>query len=213
MKSRIMAGAVTAGLLCVGAASASTYGIVDLATGGDATGIGSTIGSFDNGAISGSMTALTGLPLVTPILTQSASGVGVSEYTGDDPAIDGEIFWEAIVFNFGWTVKMISVTIGALDSEDDYDVWADGSFVHNGDTSTFYFDDPTYVTSFGVSANDTFECEADAWMCFFGLASGGPDDVTVKSFEVSSVPVPASGLLLAGLIGGLGFQRGRRKAS
>lgn len=210
---RILAGAVCA--LGLSAVSAAAY-VIDLTDPGSVTGVGSQTGGFTSSGVGGTITAHAGceghwlIPCYPEITQDASAGIGVlSPPLDGDEAVDG-VFDESLHFSFGWAVKVISVTFGWWDGEDDVVVsGGPGTLSVNGDTATWTFDAPVATTELSVFAYDAFECSAYVWVF---CVAGGPDDIAVSSIEVSSVPLPAGGLLLLGGLGGLAALR-RRKAA
>lgn len=205
--------ALGAALLSLSAGAASAA-VIDFTVAGSVTPIGTQTGSFSMGTVTASAGCT---PLCPPVITQLPSGLGVSAHQGDDPAIDGALLWESLTFDFDKKVKLKNITFGDWDNEDDFVLTVDGgTFSASGDSGTFSFGSGLVGQSITVFAYDAFEIDnpcATTFMGFICVPSGGPDDFTVSSIEVSAVPLPAAGWLLFGGIGGLAALRRRKKAA
>lgn len=194
----ILAAAAVATTVASGATAATTT--IDLTTGGDAT-ISRTGGVFSSGDVSGTISAWRRGP-AADYLTQTSNGMGVTGFLDTSMKLDGLID-ESITFNFDQSVRLVSVTFGCFDSNDDADVYVNGSMVAN--------DSDTNPYMFGNVVASSFTIGADGHSGWF--SSDGYDNFYIKSFTVATVPVPAAGFLLLGGLAGLGMVGRKRRKS
>lgn len=193
----ILAAAAIATTVATGATAATTT--IDLTTGGDAT-ISRTGGVFSSGDVSGTIDAWRWGPSAD-YLSQTSSGLGVTGLVDTDIKLDGFVD-ESITFNFDQSVRLVSVTFGCFDPNDDADVYVNGSMVANDTNTNPYMFGNVVASSFTIGADG-----ASAW---FG---DGYDNFYIKSFTVATVPVPAAGFLLLGGLAGLGLVGRKRRKS
>lgn len=146
-------------------------------------------------------TVTAGVGLGTPYVTQESDGLGVyTDRTGrifddTDSDVDGQPGTEYLLFTFDSAVKLVNVLFGDADNDDDWDVIVDGELIANDvDDNPFYF---------AYREATTLKVRAD----------GLNDSWRVQSLQIAPVPLPATGLMLVGALGGLGLLRRRRKAA
>lgn len=133
-------------------------------------------------------------------VTQNASGLGVSSFPDTSGDIDGFILKDTLVLTFDQLVSFSLATFGAVDRQDDWDIYVDngsGNWVQVANDIT---DNPFNFNGGTVKR------------IAFG-ADGGDDDFRLSSVQVSAVPLPAGGWLLIAGIGGLVALRRKRKAA
>lgn len=140
-------------------------------------------------------------------VTYNPAGLGVNGSPDTQPdQIDGNpiLSGERLTFDFGYNVTWNTLTFGNWDRNDDAQfsfadsltsTWGPnaGSSANLGNVVSQYMT----VTAFGVPFADRL----------------GNDSFSVASIEVSSVPVPAAGLMLLMGLGGIAGMRRRRKAA
>lgn len=142
-------------------------------------------------------------------VTTSSSGAGVSGNPDTNPyEIDNfPLSSETLIVTFDTGVILESFYLGNFDRNDDYEFSLNG-----GAFSGVTTDNPNivgqYVTSFAIRASYDL---SDANL--FDGAFLGDDNFTLKKFTVTTVPLPAGGLLLLGGLGSLAALRRRKKAA
>jgi hypothetical protein len=193
MRVTFFAGALSAIVLSVGAASAATFtfntvGPQVASLGGP----GFTITPGSDGILNSSA-----------LISQTTVGLGVNGNPDTNPSnIDGfPIFSsEFLTVNFHWMVSLKKIALGNVDGNDDVDLFLDSALIGSYKASVLNsMDLDADITSFRVRASGT------------PFADGfGNDDFTLSGFTVAPVPVPAAGLLLIGGLGALGLMRKRR---
>lgn len=198
-----IAGAAAVALACAVSAPASAA-TIDFATGGNGTASGGAVG-----ALTYTTSCAAGGFLNTGCtVTQSANGLGVNGSPDLQPLeIDGIPGWEVVTVTFSWAVKLVDISLGLIDSNDDME-WSvnGGSWTHVGATI------PTPVV-IGANNVTSFSVRASNVNTFFGLVPELNDNFTLASATISPVPVPAAGLMLVGALGGLAALRRKRKAA
>ncbi len=208
LKAIAMATALSAAALIGSAATAST---VSLTTGGDATGSGSPTGSFSSGGISGSIAAgcgYTGFDVnctggggafTTPTITIGTAGMGVASVNDTNNQLDATNNDEFLTFTFTSAVNLFGIDFSLFGIGDSYDLLINGTLYASSQTTDPWATEIDNVTSFTIASTGT------------GTFRIGSFDVEASS-GASTVPLPATGLLLMGALGGLGLSRRRRKA-
>jgi hypothetical protein len=142
-------------------------------------------------------------------VTSNNAGLGVNGVIDINP---GEIdsfplgSYETLIVNFLWDVILDSFTLGNFNTfwdfgDDDYEYSIDNGLTFLSGNGV----NPNYV---GLQVSSLMIRASSSSFWTDGL---GNDEFTLARIQVSSVPLPAGGLLLAGAIGGLGMMR-RRKA-
>ncbi|MEO0764752.1 MAG: VPLPA-CTERM sorting domain-containing protein [Pseudomonadota bacterium] len=215
LQASISAGAL---LLSVGAVSAGT---VNFGLPGDVTsGIGSATGTFDAGFLSGSLTADAGV-FGNPSLTQDATnGLGISAgFFDSDPAIEGQGRNETLTVSFDSVATILGITAGFVDSLDEWTITVFGTGGDQTFSASAASTGPSpYTLGFGTGIEATgFEIFADGGVCeargLFGICTDfNEHDVSLHSFEVAPVPLPAAGWMLLAGVGGLFAARRRKNA-
>ncbi len=191
MKKSLLAGALVLAMSTVGAsASTVTY---------DFSGGANPAGPFSLGCDAG------GALNAGCVVTFNASGVGVDGYPDLQPGqIDGTILSvETLVVSFAHNVLLESFELGNFGRRDQYQYSING-----GSFSDYVALNPAtigeVVSSFAIRASGYFNSLSD-W--------DAANAFSLKSFTVSTVPLPAGGLLLASAMGGLAFMRRRRSSA
>ena len=113
---------------------------------------------------------------------------------------------ETLRFDFGFDRVWDELTFGLWDGDDDVTLsWASGS--------TSYGPGGASTVSLGGVVSSFLEVTAsgDFWSFTDGLI--GNDQFTVAELTVSSVPLPAGGLLMLTALGGVAALRRKRKAA
>ena len=163
---------------------------------------------------------------------RNVGGIGVcsgtsngSDCTGDSGSVDGYgtdigrnggnptgevgVSDEMVVFMFSEMVRLVSVSFTGFDDNDDF---------------VFRMLDPlgSYLPDLDANGDDNGNATpsymfADDWTgSMFGIGARQNDDgfrISGLSFEhVAPIPLPATGLMLLGALGGLGIAARRRKA-
>jgi hypothetical protein len=133
-------------------------------------------------------------------VTQNGSGLGVASFPDTSGDIDGFGLNDFLVLTFDQLVNFSIATFGAVDDNDDWDV-----FVDNGSGSFLQvaFDSPVNPFDFNDGIVKRIAFGAD----------GATDNFRLTSVEVSAVPLPAAGWLLLAGVGGLVVLRRKRKAA
>ncbi len=138
------------------------------------------------------------------------SGVFVFNVDNNPVHIDGRGLNDGLLFSFDAPVSVLSASFGAVDANDEFNLYADFSGDGRGlvrrasnrdipSSTTAFFNNLTNVEEVAIAAfdnNDNFLVRA----------------LTVE-FPVSTVPIPASGLLFLSAIAGGALLRRRRAAS
>lgn len=190
MKKSIIAGALLLAMSTAGAsASTVTYNFSGGANPSGPFTLGCSVGGLLNSGCT---------------VTYNAQGLGVNGVPDTQPGqIDDWPFsFEALVVSFTNAVKLESFRLGSFNAGNpDYDKY---EYSLNGGSYTSYLTaNPAVigqvVTSFAVKA--------------VGGSLFNPNDFTLKSFTVSSVPLPAGALLLASAMGGLALLRRRNRGA
>jgi len=203
--------------LSAGAASAVT---VNLGVPGDVTsGIGTATGTFASGFLTGTITADAG-PLGNPSITQDpTNGLGVSAgFLDPDDAIEDQGRSESLTIGFDQVAVLKSITAGFVDLFDEWDITVFGtggdldfsaSAASTGPSPyTLDFGAGIEATGFVISAEGGTCLEQGIWFC----RDFNENDVALKSFEVSPVPLPAAGWMLLAGLGGIAAMKRRKKA-
>lgn len=136
-----------------------------------------------------------------------SNGNGLGMYSpgnGKNKEIDGKNANEAVQFLFDTAVRLVSITFGKVDGNDDFDFYFDG-----GSGLTEQQDD------IDIPDGGKFAF-ANLWMgTLFGIgADGQHDNFTIKKIEVAEVtaiPLPAAFPLFGAALLGLGFIVRRRR--
>ncbi|WP_289042415.1 VPLPA-CTERM sorting domain-containing protein [uncultured Aliiroseovarius sp.] len=184
----------TVAFVGLSATAASAATVVDLTTGGDATGNGLQMGSFASGAVTGTIDPWR-RGKSADYLTQTGTGLGVAGGWDTNAQLDGSVD-ESITFTFDHSVRLVSVEFAHWDWNDDANVYVNGVEVaSDSDDNPYYFGN-VVASSFTIGADGVF------------------DNFRIKSFTVAPVPLPAAGFLLLGGLAGLGaLSRKRKKAA
>ena len=186
------------GLFGAGSASAA---VIDFTGGGTGAGSGvslscSALGIFNYGGCS---------------VTYNGAGLGVNGRPDSQPGqIDGSPIFssERLTLSFAQDMVWNNVRFGRWDSNDDARISADGglSFQYSGNGSTVdlggYVSRQLTISAYG----NPLDGDCVGFFCF-----RGNDSFTVRSIDVSSVPLPAAGFLLLAGLGGLGLMRRKSK--
>ncbi|MEP3333705.1 VPLPA-CTERM sorting domain-containing protein [Sedimentitalea sp.] len=130
-------------------------------------------------------------------VSRTGSGLGASSYGWDNPQLDG-IVDERMTFSFDQDVSLMSIDFASFGLGDAYDIYVDSgagmSLIDSASSNPYTFS-PYLV-------GDTLSIGVDGLFSSF----------RVSSLEVTAVPLPASGLLLLGGLGGIAALRRRRKS-
>lgn len=193
---KTIAGAVLA--LCLGAASAPAATITFDFTGQRGSGqtYSQTVGGLTllvDGARYGRTFNIFGNSRVT----WNGNGLGArSGATDTNSALDGSGFNEILTFLFSQVVKIETITFDAIARRSRADGFVNGSYVGTA----------TVPVSYDASGNSFL---AD----LYGLgARTDASSFRISSITVSTVPLPAAGLLLVSALGVMGLMRRRRSA-
>ncbi|WP_424984411.1 VPLPA-CTERM sorting domain-containing protein [Microbulbifer sp. S227A] len=130
-------------------------------------------------------------------VTRNSSGLGAYSHLFDNPSLDG-IIDERMTFTFDQDVSMEAINFANFGWSDSYDIYVDsgaGMTLLDSSSSNPYSFSPYLVGSSLTIGVD-----------------GALSSFRVNSLEVSAVPLPASGLLLLGGLGGIAALRRRRKS-
>jgi len=152
---------------------------------------------------------------------QYSNGLGVTNYKDkscflwctytDEHYVDSTGSDEVIKFSFSEKVSLTQITFKYVDSSDDF------SFsLYDGATLASY-DSTIDISGHGYGWYNFGTPTMASTMFGIGAAGSGDEfkvkSITVKWNDVPAIPLPASGLLLIGALGGLGLARKRRKAA
>lgn len=206
LKAHLTAAAVAVGTF----ASTAQATTIDFTSTGTDTAIGAnyTVTASASGILNSSAS-----------VTQTDEGLGVNGNPDTNPnQIDGSPVFsaESLTVTFAYAVKVLSVTLGAWDFNDDFTVSA---VLANGSTTAPFQVGPGLTSGIfsmpgGVDLI-SFTITASGALLFDGgglLNLSRNDDFTLAKIETASVPLPAGGPLLLGALGGIAALR-RRKAA
>ena len=128
---------------------------------------------------------------------EDSAGLGIDRGRLDGGQVDGSFGNDLITFVFDSVMNFSSVTFGNWGRTDSFDLFVDGALVAPEErmTATGTYD---FLNLQGSSIS-------------FG-ADAGDDRYRIASLDVAPVPLPASGLLLLGALGGA-FAMRRKKRS
>lgn len=147
---------------------------------------GQNFGSYTDGALTVTGNKING----------SSKGFGIKRNFLDSGEVDGAFNNDRITFDFGSGVTLTQINFRNFDSNDDFVLWADGSYQGS-------FDQDPFNTSI---AGSVFKVGANGHFDNFRISS-----ITVDSGAVVSASEPAT-LAMLGL-GALAVGFARRKAS
>ncbi|MEX0351541.1 MAG: VPLPA-CTERM sorting domain-containing protein [Paracoccaceae bacterium] len=177
---------------------------VNLMKGGDLD-VSGGVGTFEVDGVKGTITAHS-IGSYSPRISQGDDGIGVrSGYFDDTRDLDG-FFDEWLTFGFEKAVRLVSVTMGHVDRNDDWDVYVGTTKIANESSQNPFYFGNVIAKSFSILA-DGHKCRDGYRRC------RSTDNFVIKGFEVAlaPVPLPATGLLLIGGLAGFGLMRRRRK--
>jgi hypothetical protein len=200
MNTTLAAAVVAATTLGAGVASAATvtFDFTSNSTGSFNPSYAQTEGGLTVTATAGGYVVDTIVSTTGRTVTQNGNGLGVDCIILPglcDNQING-ISADLLTLTFAWAVKLVSVTFTNVNSGDDFDFFVDGGLevadqnIQAENPASLGFDGKSF--SFGADALD--------------------DNFRISEITVSSVPLPASALLLLAGLAGLGAMARRRAA-
>ncbi len=189
----------TALAIALAAASQAPAATINFATGGDGTTAGGTVAG---GPLTYTLSASADGPLNwSASVTQGSQGLGVNSFPdATSDLVDNNPGGESLTVTFSWAVKLLDISLGYLDWNDD--VWITTS----GTAETKYGPGLSNPISIGENFVTWFSIRAKNLGGFFGNG----DEYSLRSANIASVPVPAAGFLLIGALGGLAALRRRK---
>ncbi len=139
------------------------------------------------------------------LTADSPNGLGVRNSGGDgSDTTDGSGWDDYIILTFDQDVQLERARFGSFGSNDDfrlvYDVTGDDN-IGTGDFVTTNQDDNPFSGFPSVEGN-----------VYAFLATGGNDDWRLRNLTVSTVPLPAGGLMLLSGLAGFAAMRRRKKS-
>ncbi|MEM8980820.1 MAG: hypothetical protein AAGD04_15140 [Pseudomonadota bacterium] len=150
-----------------------------------------------------------------PTIVRQGGALGVGAFF-DDSQIDNFLGRDALVFDLKWARSLTSITLDDASRRDQWEIYA------SNDAAVLTCQGPgaflcltTNSDLLDTGSNDNAPVALDGDYRFLiatvpGEGLFGNDDYRVEGLAVSSVPVPAAGLLLGGALFG-GVFAGRRK--
>ncbi|MEM7061284.1 MAG: VPLPA-CTERM sorting domain-containing protein [Pseudomonadota bacterium] len=197
---KVLKSIFAAAVLAFGAAPAANAVSFDLTGSGNFSSYDLTSGGLTLTVSPASFIDLTNTiigPDGNDVVTRRSGGTGIDRGFLDGGQIDGRLGNDLLVLTFDQKVVFNSVTFGAVDGNDDFDLAIDGIFV---------------LEDINIAASNPFLFAAGTMGTVLGIGADGlNDDFRVKAIDVTAIPLPAGFLLLLSGMGAIAFV-GRRKA-
>jgi len=155
-----------------------------------------------------------GLDFLPDQVTQNADGLGVHGYPGDDNELDGDLFTtEALVFEFDWAVAAQSLALSLFNTETEQFLWftipeaADAFNIYNFSGGSWSLFDANV-------AQNPYDFQGGLSTQKFAItARDASTDFRVAGLTVSSIPEPATWLMMIMGFGLAGLASRRRSAA
>lgn len=220
MTQKLLTAAALVLALGASSASAATFDFTGplLPLGG--TDLGNSA-SFNDTTATYSLTATALNTAISPLpdVNQNVAGLGVKSGTLDIGQLDNIGLNEALVFDFGTSASLTSITLSLASSFDDYRIFGsnDGSVASCNTAACVNGVSSLLASGQGVGIEGTVNVGLSGTYRYLiaSTKDSAPfraDGYRVAGLDVAPVPLPAAGLMLVAGLGGLAAARRRRKS-